>query len=169
VSPSCAETKTVPKFHSALEALCTRHVDFIVVGGVAAVFNGAPISTFDLDLVHSRSSANLDRLLAALTEIEAHYRDQTTRKLPPRRDLLAGDGHNLMNTKFGPIDLLGTIGKGHTFESLQPETKEITLSAFTVRVLSLPALIRIKEETAREKDRAVLAILRRTLAEQTEP
>lgn len=34
--------------------LAGHGVDFIVVGGVAAVLGGAPISTFDLDIVHAR-------------------------------------------------------------------------------------------------------------------
>jgi hypothetical protein len=64
-------------FRAALEVLARHHVDFIVVGGVAAVLNGAPVSTFDLDIVHARTDANLDRLMHALGELEAHYRDQS--------------------------------------------------------------------------------------------
>jgi hypothetical protein len=48
-----------PRFRDALEALRRHRVDFIVVGGVAAVLNGAPISTFDLDIVHRRDRENL--------------------------------------------------------------------------------------------------------------
>jgi len=159
-------TRATPKFRDALAALCRHHVDFIVVGGVAATLNGAPISTFDLDVVHERTPANVARVLAALSELEASYRDQTGRRLQPSAELLAGDGHHLMTTKFGPLDLLGTIGRGHDFESLRDDVIEQSLDGFVLRVLSLPALIRIKEEVARDKDLAVLAILRRTLAEK---
>ena len=55
-----------PRFKEALEVLGHHHVDFIVVGGVAAVLGGAPISTFDLDIVHDRAPANVARLLSAL-------------------------------------------------------------------------------------------------------
>ena len=155
-----------PRFRDALETLCRHEVDFIVVGGVAAVLNGAPISTFDLDVVHDRDSANIERLIHALAELEAHYRDQTGRRLAPVPALLAGAGHNLLSTKFGPLDVLGTIGTGHDYKTLVGETIEQSLGAFTVRVLALATLIRIKEETARDKDRAVLAILRHTLAQE---
>jgi hypothetical protein len=37
-----------------LRALLHHEVDFIVVGGVAAALNGTPLTTFDLDVVHSR-------------------------------------------------------------------------------------------------------------------
>jgi hypothetical protein len=133
---------------------------------VAGVLNGAPISTFDLDLVHLRTSENLDKLMAALSELDASYRDQTGRKLPPVRSLLAGDGHNLMMTKFGPVDLLGSIGMGHTFDDLSAETIELPLGEWRLRVLELGALIRVKEETAGDKDRAALVVLKRTLAER---
>jgi hypothetical protein len=141
-------------------------VKFIVVGGVAAALNGAPISTFDLDVVHARNADNIDRLLAALDELEACYRDQTGRRLPPVRAHLEGTSRNLLSTKYGPLDVLGTIGNGHDYTSLLGETIELALDDLTVRVLDLPPLIRIKEETARDKDRAVLAILRRTLEER---
>jgi hypothetical protein len=41
-------------FLSVLQALCEGGVEFIVVGGIAAVLNGAPISTFDLDIFPAR-------------------------------------------------------------------------------------------------------------------
>jgi len=63
------------------------------------------------------------------------------------------------------VDFLGTIGRGHDYTTLLDETELRALGSLEVRVLSLSALIRVKEETARDKDRAVLAILRRTLAE----
>jgi hypothetical protein len=50
-------------------------VDFIVVGGVGAVLQGAPISTFDLDRVHPRTRKNVDRLMVALELLDARYRD----------------------------------------------------------------------------------------------
>ncbi len=44
------------------EVLSSHSVDFIVVGGISAVLNGAPVNTFDLDIVHSRDPANVARL-----------------------------------------------------------------------------------------------------------
>lgn len=43
-----------PDLFGLLQALAEQRVDFIVIGGVAAVLQGAPIATFDLDVVHSR-------------------------------------------------------------------------------------------------------------------
>jgi hypothetical protein len=51
-------SKPKPDFLAILQTLAHHKVEFIVVGGVCAVLQGAPISTFDLDLVHSRASDN---------------------------------------------------------------------------------------------------------------
>ena len=65
---------TKPDFLAILRTLARHRVEYIVVGGVAAVLQGAPISTFDLDLVHSRQPGNIVRLLKALETLEARYR-----------------------------------------------------------------------------------------------
>jgi hypothetical protein len=154
-----------PKFRDALAVLSRHDVEFIVVGGVAAVLHGAPITTFDLDIVHLRTPENIARLCTALAELHAHHRDLTGRHLPPDAQLLASDGHNLFNTDAGPLDVLGTIGSGHRYEELVAQTIERPLAGKSMRVLTLSALIRTKEEVAGEKDRAALTILRRTLDE----
>lgn len=147
--------------------LVKYEVDFIVVGGIAAALRGAPMSTFDLDLLHSRSPANLDRLLKALGSLEAYYRFQAEKRLKPGRSHLSSAGHQLLATRFGPLDLLGTIGKGHSYEDLLPDSKEMKIApGLGVRVLTLEKLIQTKEETADEKDKAALPLLRRALEEQ---
>jgi predicted nucleotidyltransferase len=71
-------------------------------------------------------------------------------------------------TRAGPLDLLGTIGHGHTYEDLLGETIRLEIGkGLQVRVLKLEMLIKVKEETAGEKDKAALLILRRTLEERT--
>ncbi|MGH9447686.1 MAG: hypothetical protein ACRD3O_18445 [Terriglobia bacterium] len=46
-------------FLAILRVLAEDCVDFIVVGGISAVLQGAPIATFDLDVVHSRTEGNV--------------------------------------------------------------------------------------------------------------
>jgi hypothetical protein len=75
-------------------------------------------------------------------------------------------GHQLLSTRYGPLDLWGEIGAGRGFSELVKESTTISIGrGFRVRVLGLEALIRIKAETARDEDRAMLAILRRTFEE----
>jgi hypothetical protein len=141
-------------------------VEFIVVGGVAAVLRGVPINTFDLDVVHSTELANVDRLLAALTELDAFYRFQPELRMRPDASHLRSPGHQLLITRFGPLDLLGAIGKGRSYADLLRDFTEYDLDdGVRVRVLGLEAQIAVKEEIGGEKDLAVLPILRRTLEE----
>jgi hypothetical protein len=140
-------------------------VRFIVVGGVAAVLEGVPVNTFDVDIVHSREADNIGRVLGALGSLEAVYRLRP--ELRPNASHLAGPGHQLLTTRFGYLDILGTIGRGRGYEDLLPFTHEVELdNGLRVRVLDLETLIAIKEEVAGEKDLAVLPIMRRTLEEK---
>lgn len=152
-------------FRGAIDRLCAHQVEFIVVEGIAAVLNGAPISTFDLDIVHQRTPENVARLMAALTALDARYRDLAGRLLRPQAEAIAGDGHHLLLTNCGPVDVLGRIGAGEGFEELRGDSKTHLLGEQKVAVLNLSGLIRTKQAAGRDKDLAALPILRRTLAE----
>ena len=156
-----------PDFLLILRTLFAHDVEFIIVGGVCGVLHGAPISTFDLDLVHSRATDNIERLLKALQELDARYRDIGGRVIKPTQAKLSSAGHQLLITKCGPLDLLGEIGQHRDYDALIPDTVTMAMSdGLRVRVLTLEALIREKEDMARDKDKAVLAILRSTLEQR---
>src|SRR5262249_13844549 len=145
-----------------LQTFAEHEVEFIVVGGVCAVLHGAPVYTFDLDLVHSRAAENLPRLLQALQALDAYYRERGERRLRPTEAHLRSPGHQLLMTTAGPLDLLGTIAGDRGYEDLLPHTSVAEVRAdLPVRLLDLAMLIAIKEETGRDKDRATLAVLRR--------
>ena len=62
-------------FREILEVLGRHGVEFVVVGGLAGVLHGSPIPTRDVDVVHARTPANIARLLGALHELHATYRN----------------------------------------------------------------------------------------------
>jgi len=153
-------------FLEFFKVLSAHEVDFIVVGGVSAVLQGAPINTLDLDIVHSRAAGNLDRLEAALRSIDAHYRIHP-KKIAPTASLLASPGHNLLTTTIGPLDVLGTIGDDLGYNDLLPFAVPVTLEMdMVVQVLGLEKLIEMKVAAGRSKDHAVLPTLRATLKER---
>jgi hypothetical protein len=155
------------RFLPTLRALRGAGVDFIVVGGLAAVLEGAPVDTFDVDVVHSRESANIVRLLVVLEALDAVYRIQPDRRLRPTASHLESAGHQNLVTPYGPLDLLGSIGNDLSYADLIPHSAEKEIGeGLRVRVLDLETLIEIKEQLGGEKDRAVLPILRRTLEER---
>ncbi len=154
-------------FIAVLRVLAEHQVDFVVVGGVAAVLQGAPVMTFDLDVVHSTEAANVERLLGALRAAHAIYRTQPERRLQPEASHLSSPGHQLLITDFGPLDLLGSIGRNRSYSDLAQHAEEFEVEAgLRVRVLDLATQVAVKEEVGGEKDRAMLPILRRTLAER---
>jgi hypothetical protein len=48
-----------------LERVLAADVELVLVGGLAAVVQGAPVTTFDVDIVHRRTEENVDRLLTS--------------------------------------------------------------------------------------------------------
>jgi hypothetical protein len=100
-----------------------------------------------------------------LGEIDAVYRHDT-RGLRPTESHLVSEGHQLLSTKYGDLDCLGTIDDGRGYDDLFPSTVEMRLAdGRVIRVLSLPALIDAKERAGRPKDLAALPVLRATLEE----
>jgi hypothetical protein len=159
-----------PRFLEILTLLTQHHVDFIVVGGVSALLHGAPVTTFDLDIVHARTPENIARLIAALTELEAIYRAQPDRQLRPTESHLSGEGNQLLMTRFGPLDVLGMIGKSRTWEDLRDRTTTLEIEpGIQILVLNLETLIAIKEELGFPKDQAMLPVLRQALKESQNP
>jgi predicted nucleotidyltransferase len=154
------------KLFATLRTLCESDIQFIVVGGIAAVLNGAPVQTYDVDLVYSREQANVDRLLSFLQEIDAIFRIEPERRLRPARSHLSAGGHLNLLTRYGPVDLFATIGPNLGYSDLLPHSNEMDIGeGIRVLVLNLETLISIKEQLASEKDVAVLPILRQTLRE----
>lgn len=157
----------VTDYEKILRTLAKHNVDFIVVGGMGAVMNGAPISTLDIDVVHFRTAENVDRLLGALESLDAYYRTQPSRRLRPQASHLESPGHQLLTTRFGELDVLGEIGHGRSYEDLLSHTIAVNIDPeFSVKVLDLETLIAIKEEVGAEKDLAVLPLLRSVLEER---
>ena len=150
-------------FRAILQTLSAHEVEFIIVGGVSAVLNGAPISTFDLDIVHSREPDNLSRLTKALTALDAYYRFHPDQEIRPDKPRLDSPDHQLLMTQHGPLDVLGSIGSDQDYGDLVDHSIRLEIGdGRAVRVLDLDMLIAIKEQLNTAKDRAVLPILRRT-------
>lgn len=147
-----------------LKVLGRHQVDFIVVGMTAAVLQGAPVQTFDLDIVYSLADENIRRLLAALTELSAEFRgDISGRRLRPNASHLLSDGHKLLLTKFGQLDVLATIEESTRYDDLLGDTVKMDVDGLVLQVLGLERLVRAKEKAGRPKDLATLPVLRATL------
>jgi len=153
---------TPTRTFEVVELLVRHDVAFIIVGMTAGVLQGAPAVTFDLDIVYSRDAANVAKLLRALQELEAVFRGDQ-RRLPPNASHLQSTGHKLLLTKFGIVDVRGSLGELE-YADLLADSRLLKIQDRNVQVLSLQRLIDVKEKAGREKDLAVLPLLRATLA-----
>lgn len=151
------------RFFDILEVLVRHEVEFIVVGGVAAILEGAPIATFDLDVVYRSTADNNSRLATALVELKALYKDPAGRRITPDELKLETLKRHLLRTKLGPLDVLKGIGDELTYEHLLGRSYEYEVADLRLQVLDLATVIETKEFADRPKDRASLPILRRTL------
>lgn len=151
------------EFYDILRILSRHQVDFILVGGVAAILEGAPVSTFDLDIVWNRVAENQPRLLAALQELNALYLDVADRHIAPDDEKLTTLRLHRLKTDFGTLDVMETIGDGMAYQDLVGRSHLYEIDDIQVRILGLETVILSKEQAMREKDRAALPILRRTL------
>ena len=150
-----------------LRELTEAGVEFVVVGGSAAVMLGAPITTQDLDIVHRRTPDNIERLLGLLTRLDAYHRlDLAGRRLPPKADALGGRGHLNLQTTLGPLDVLCELGAGEGYDELLPHAEVVSDGGLRVNVLSLAKLIEVKAKAGRPKDKVVLPLLIAALEEQ---
>jgi hypothetical protein len=143
------------RFSGIIRVLVRHGVDFILVGGVAAILEGAPVVVPRED--------DRKRLLAALQELNARYLDPAGRHIVPDLAKIDSMRMNRLVTDLGHLDVLTSIGNGLSYSDLIGETETYEVDGSPIRALKLAMIIRSKEEANREKDRAVLPILKRTL------
>lgn len=136
------------------------------MGGVAAILEGAPITTLDLDIVCRLDDDNLRRLATLLEELDARYRDPGGREIRPTLERIRNNKINLLDTRLGPLDVMQTIGPGWDWSELINRSHSLRVGDLVVWVLELPSIIESKEIADREKDRAMLPVLRRCLEER---
>lgn len=150
-----------------LAGLQQAGVEFIVVGGGAAVLLNVPILTEDVDIVHRRTPENVGRLLKWLLEHGAYHRyDLANRRLPPKEDALLGHGHLNLQTDLGKIDVLCELSEGEGYEEIAVDSVLVESGGGLLRVLDLPRLIAVKARAGRPKDRAALPVLVAALDEK---
>ena len=146
--------------------LVEAKVEFIVVGMSAAVFLGVPATTLDLDIVHRRTTGNIERLQGLLATMGAFYRhDLANRKLAPTAEALAGRGHQNLMTNYGPLDVLCELD-GLGYEELFARSIVVADGLLSIHVLDLPTLIEVKTRAGRPKDKLALPLLLATLEER---
>jgi len=147
-------------FEQILPLLADAGVEFVIVGGLAAIIHGSARATFDLDICYWRTPGNIERLAAVIESLAPALRG-APKGLPFRFDAeTIQKGLNFtLNTELGDIDLLGEVSGIGGFEAARSASVPVQLFEREFRVLTLDSLIISKQAAGRPKDLTDLHVL----------
>ena len=134
-----------------LGLLTARGVDYVLIGGLAAVLHGSAMLTQDVDICFARDEGNLEALAKALSELGARLRGvgESVPFVPDRRTLERAELLTL-DTSAGPLDLVSLPPGAPPYDVLRRRAQRLDLGAFAVA--SLEDLIAMKRMAGRPKD-----------------
>ncbi len=157
-------------FSRLLERLADSGLEFVIVGGFAAVSHGSAYVTKDVDICTIFSAENIARLREALRDLNPHHR-----MLPGELSFLTAPppGETVQNlylrTDLGVIDVLSSVLGVGDFVRLKQRAEILEIDGRKYRVMSLQDLISAKEATGREKDLLTAKELRAIAAKRADP
>ena len=140
-------------FAKMLQLLSDRGVEFIIIGGAAAIVHGSSRLTQDLDVVYRRSQENIARLSNALQEQNPYLRGAPPGLPFQWSEATIRMGLNFtLQTNLGDLDLLGEVTGGGNYENLVDRAFEIEVFGVCCLCLDLETLIHVKRAAGRPKD-----------------
>lgn len=143
----------VPSPEDVFKVLNDHGVDYIVVGGIAALMHSSPYPTFDTDVCPETSPENLERLAAALRAMDARiFTDAAPAGLPFSPDASFLRENPILNlvTRYGRVDLISEPAGSQGYPDLARDAITVMIDALPVKVASLEDVIRTKAAVARD-------------------
>lgn len=146
---------------TVLEVLVRHGVDFTVIGGVAVIAHGHPRNTRDIDFVAAIDRPNLERLAAALRELNAELWGVDAHLLGIELDAetLANGANFTLSTDAGGLDFFNEVPGGVPYEELRARALVVEAFGMSIRVAGRDDLIRMKQAAGRPQDLDDIAAL----------
>lgn len=146
-----------PDLAALLAPLVRHRVEFVIIGGIAGSAQGSSYPSFDLDIAYARDRDNLERLVAALTEIGVVLRGAPA-DLPFQLEAqtLRNGANFTFVTPHGDFDVLADVAGIRSYEILRAGAEIKRISGFDVPVASIDHLIAMKRAANRAKDKLML-------------
>ena len=146
-----------------IRTLAKHRVRFVLIGALAARLYGFPRLTADADITPATEKRNLERLAAALKDLDARvYTESVPEGLAFDRSAAALGRAVMWNlvTTAGRLDIAFVPSGTEGYADLAADAEEF--EAFGVRFLvaSLDDIIRSKESAGRQKDDEDVLVLR---------
>lgn len=157
-----------PRQQRILEALIEHGVQFVLIGAHALGVHGYVRATKDVDVVPDPDRSNLERLLAALHDLDARMEPVDIPEHGEQIDVdfLSQGGNFIFQTRHGRLDVLQFIsGPDLTYGELSPGAERADLDGLPVRVCSYERLVEMKVAADRGQDRVDLERLREARGE----
>ena len=140
--------------------LVEAQVEFVLIGGFAAVAHGATLVTRDVDICCRFNHTNLCRIQAAVHDLHPVHRSRPDLEL----DLSSEQATRLRNlylkTDLGVLDCLGEVLGIGDFDAVLNQSVAVELPFGHCRILNLDGLIHAKEVMDRDHDRITVRQLR---------
>ena len=143
------------------QALARHGVEYVTVGGIAVQAHGGQRVTRDLDVAIAASRENLDRLAAALADLDARILGpdgQRSRSVPGAALLGSGDQWHLV-TAHGRLDVLTLPAHLGSFAEMRARAHDVPLGDVSVPIAHRDDLLRMKRTSGRPQDLADVQLL----------
>lgn len=145
------------------EILNEERVDYVIVGGFAAVIHGSSLPTKAIDVVPARSMENLDRLARALKRMKAQIRTAGDPVPAPLDGPFLANMPLMLNlvTEMGELDLtFSPSGELDGFDDWNAHAVIVEIAeGVPVAVAALDDVIASKRAANRPKDQMALPYL----------
>lgn len=140
-----------------LKALYDQELEFVIIGGAAAVLHGSAYVIGDLDICYSREKGNLKRLATALAPFNPSLRG-APKDLPFQLDAdsLKSGLNFIFTTDLGDLDLLGEVVGLGGYADVLAFSEELELFGMRCKILTLEGLIKSKQAVGSAKDLRLL-------------
>jgi len=144
----------VQNLKALLKNLLEHDIDFVLIGGFAAVVHGSTLVTQDLDICAAITDEQVAKLREALKDIHPRHRMNPNVKqsfLESPKDIKGT--HNIyLETDLGILDILSETQPAGSFKDIKNRSIEISLYGHKCKVISVDDLIKVKESMKRPKD-----------------
>ena len=143
-----------PNLKALLERLLVHKIDFVLIGGFAAVVHGATVVTQDIDICLAMTDACVSQLRTALGDLHPWPRmnPSATRSFLDYPADTQGLKNIYLKTDLGVLDILSEAQPAGDFESIKSRAVEVSLYGYLCKVISISDLIEVKKSMNRPKD-----------------
>ncbi len=146
--------------------LISAQVEFVLVGGFAAVAHGVTLVTRDVDICCRFSEPNLLRIQAAVADLHPVHRSRPDLPLQLTPAQCAGLKNLYLKTDLGVVDCLGEVLGVGDFDAVRQNSVEVELPAGNCRIIDIETLIRAKEAMNRDHDRITVKQLQEIIRQR---